>query len=446
MKVDIINNFITDNSKECVKDCYFLKTNSNALYENDAINNGAIIINEDKARELLNIDENIKIIGITGTNGKTTTAAAIYSILLDLGKKVFLCGTRGAFCNDERVASKTLTTGFLLELLYYLSIASKNNCEYFVMEVSSHAIEQKRFGNMKFAAKIYTNITQDHLDYHKTFENYAQCKASFFQDEGLKIINQDALRFDYNVKGAITYGINNPALYSVKAYTLNNGINAIINKGQEIHEINSNLNGLFNIYNLLAAFACVNELVHPNKEKLESAISNFGGVLGRMQSVENDESRNIIVDFAHTPDGISNVLEAMKHKDLIVVLGAGGNRDRTKRMPMARIACHYAKAVFLTSDNPRFEEPIAILNDMIDGLNENELKKVQIVVDRRLAIYKALNMQGDDDCVMILGKGDEDYQEIKGEKFPFSDVVVVKECLEELKKEKNRRIIKGSYV
>ncbi len=446
MIVELEKNYITDNSNECKKGCYFLKTQMNAKYEADAINNGAIIIDEAKVRELLKINNDIKVIGITGTNGKTTTAAAIYSILLDLGKKVFLCGTRGAFCNDERVASKTLTTGFLLELLYYLQIATKNNCEYFVMEVSSHAIYQNRTGDIKFAAKIYTNITQDHLDYHKTFENYAECKASFFQDETLKIINQDAYKFNYNVKGAITYGIDNPALYSVKAFTLNNGIDAVFTTQNKAYEISSSLNGIFNIYNLLAAFACVNELVKPNKEDLEKAVSNFAGVLGRMQNVANDENRNIIVDFAHTPDGIKNVLDAMKHKDLIVVVGAGGNRDRTKRTPMAKIAIHYAKKVILTSDNPRDEEPINIINDMIEGLNENELKKVTIVVDRRMAIFKALEAQKNDECVMILGKGDEDYQEIKGQKIPFQDVLVVQDCLNELKQLKEKRIAKGSYV
>lgn len=446
MKVNLDNSYITDNSNECEKGCYFLLTNSNSKYENDAKSKGALVINEAKARELLKINENIKIIGITGTNGKTTTAAAIYSILLDLGKKVFLCGTRGAFCNDEKVAAKSLTTGFLLELLSYLQIATLNNCEYFVMEVSSHAIAQNRCGDMKFTAKIYTNLTQDHLDFHETFENYANCKASFFQDECLKIINQDAYKFSYNVKGAITYGIENPALYSVKAYTLIDGIETVFAVKNELYEISSSLKGLFNIYNLLAAFACVNELVKPNKDDLTNAIANYAGVMGRMQSIPNKYNREIIVDFAHTPDGIANVLEAMKHKELIVVLGAGGNRDKSKRTPMAKIASHYAKTLFLTSDNPRDEEPIEILKDMIDGLSENELKNINIVIDRRLAIYKALLAQNKNECVMILGKGDEDYQEIKGVKYPFLDEKVALECLDEIHNYEEKIRLKGEYV
>lgn len=446
MKIQTNETFITDNSNECEKGCYFLITNSNSKYENDAKNKGALIINEEEARKLLNINKDLKIIGITGTNGKTTTAAAIYSILIDLGKKVFLCGTRGAFCNDERVANKSLTTGFLLELLSYLKIATDKNCEYFVMEVSSHAIAQNRYGNMKFAAKIYTNLTQDHLDFHKTFENYAECKASFFQDECLKIINQDAYKFSYNIKGAITYGIENPALYSVKAYTLNDGIDAVFAIKNELYEISSPLRGVFNIYNLLAAFACVNELVKPNKDELINAIANYAGVMGRMQQISNKYGREIIVDFAHTPDGIANVLEAMKHKKLIVVLGAGGNRDKSKRTPMAKIACHYAKTLFLTSDNPRDEEPIEIIKDMIEGLSAEELKNINIVIDRKLAIYKALMAQNKNDCVMILGKGDEDYQEIKGVKYPFLDEKVAIECLEEINNYEEKLKLKGEYV
>lgn len=445
MKVQLENNFISDNSKECEKGCYFLLDNNNKAYLNEAKAKEAIIIDEKKARELLNIDENIKIIAITGTNGKTTSAALIYSMLLDLGYKVFLSGTRGAFCNDVQVAQKKLTTPFLLEFLYFLQIASKNHCEYFVMEASSHSIAQQRFADAKFCAKIYTNLTQDHLDYHKSFEEYARVKASFFQDDCLKIINNDAFKFTYNVKNSITYGIDNPALYSVKAYSIKDKITAIISKKDELFEISSNLCGLFNLYNILCAFACVNELTKEGK-KAAQYINNFLGVKGRMQEIiHNDENRGkIIIDFAHTPDGISNVLSALATKNIICVLGAGGNRDKSKRSPMAKIASHFSKNVILTSDNPRDEEPLFIISDMLSDLDENELKNISVCIDRKEAIYKALRMQNDE-IVMILGKGDESTQEIKGIKYDFSDENEVYNALEKIKLEEEKRKEKG-YV
>lgn len=407
---------ITDNSKDAKNGVYFLKDNSNAKYENDALSKGAIIIDEIKARELLGINEDIKIIAITGTNGKTTTAAAIYSMLLDLGEKAFLCGTRGAFCNDEKVGDKNLTTPFLLEFLHYLQIATQNDCKYFVMEVSSHAIDQQRLGKQtKFSAKIYTNLTQDHLDYHKSFENYAKTKESFFADDCLKIINNDAYKINYNYKNSITYGIDNPSFYSVKAYSLNDGIDAVVSFSKNTFHIKSELVGLFNLYNLLSAFACINELVKPDLEKLEIAMESFGGVKGRMQVI----AKNVIVDFAHTPDGIQKVCDSLKHKKLIVVVGAGGNRDKTKRPLMAQIAKHYAKTLILTSDNPRDEEPKDIINDMLSGLDDKN--GVEVIEDRFMAIKRALELQKDDEMVLVLGKGDEDYQEIKGVKHHFSD-------------------------
>lgn len=410
------NFIITDNSKDAKNGVYFLKDNSNAKYENDALSKGAIIIDEIKARELLGINEDIKIIAITGTNGKTTTAAAIYSMLLDLGEKAFLCGTRGAFCNDEKVGDKNLTTPFLLEFLHYLKIATQNDCKYFVMEVSSHAIDQQRLGKQtKFSAKIYTNLTQDHLDYHKSFENYAKTKESFFADDCLKIINNDAYKINYNYKNSITYGIDNPSFYSVKAYSLNDGIDAVVSFSKNTFHIKSELVGLFNLYNLLSAFACINELVKPDLEKLEIAMESFGGVKGRMQVIV----KNVIVDFAHTPDGIQKVCDSLKHKKLIVVVGAGGNRDKTKRPLMAQIAKHYAKTLILTSDNPRDEEPKDIINDMLSGLDDKN--GVEVIEDRFMAIKRALELQKDDEMVLVLGKGDEDYQEIKGVKHHFSD-------------------------
>ncbi|ECL2718710.1 UDP-N-acetylmuramoyl-L-alanyl-D-glutamate--2,6-diaminopimelate ligase [Campylobacter coli] len=423
MKLKLDQSFITDNTLECEKDCYFLKTAQNMNFASDALEKGAKIIDVEECKKLLKIDENIKIIGITGTNGKTTTAAAIYSILLDLGFKCGLCGTRGAFINDEQIDEKSLTTSPILKTLEYLQLATQKKCDFFIMEVSSHALVQNRIEGLKFAAKIFTNITQDHLDFHGNFENYKAAKELFFTDESLKFINKDTLMIKFNVRNAFTYGIENPSLYQVKAYSLEDGISAIVALKDQSFHIDSPLLGLFNLYNLLAASACVNELVKPNLKDLEKAISGFGGVCGRVEQVAN----GVIVDFAHTPDGIEKVLDTLKNKKLIVVFGAGGDRDKTKRPLMGKIVEHFAKIAIITSDNPRSEEPKDIINEILSGFQNPD--KALMIEDRKEAINKALKLKEKDDLVVILGKGDENTQEIKGIKYPFSDKAVVNEIL-----------------
>ncbi|ECQ5806850.1 UDP-N-acetylmuramoyl-L-alanyl-D-glutamate--2,6-diaminopimelate ligase [Campylobacter coli] len=423
MKLKLNQSFITDNTLECEKDCYFLKTAQNMNFASDALEKGAKIIDVEECKKLLKIDENIKIIGITGTNGKTTTAAAIYSILLDLGFKCGLCGTRGAFINDEQIDEKSLTTSPILKTLEYLQLATQKKCDFFIMEVSSHALVQNRIEGLKFAAKIFTNITQDHLDFHGNFENYKAAKELFFTDESLKFINKDTLMIKFNVRNAFTYGIENPSLYQVKAYSLEDGISAIVALKDQSFHIDSPLLGLFNLYNLLAASACVNELVKPNLKDLEKAISGFGGVCGRVEQVAN----GVIVDFAHTPDGIEKVLDTLKNKKLIVVFGAGGDRDKTKRPLMGKIVEHFAKIAIITSDNPRSEEPKDIMNEILSGFQNPD--KALMIEDRKEAINKALKLKEKDDLVVILGKGDENTQEIKGIKHPFSDKAVVNEIL-----------------
>ncbi len=423
MKLKLDHSFITDNTLECEKDCFFLKTAQNMNFSSKALEKGAKIIDVEECKKLLKIDENIKIIGITGTNGKTTTAAAIYSILLDLGFKCGLCGTRGAFINDEQIDEKSLTTSPILKTLEYLQLATQKKCDFFIMEVSSHALVQNRIEGLNFAAKIFTNITQDHLDFHGNFENYKAAKELFFTDESLKFINKDALMIKFNVRNAFTYGIENPSLYQVKAYSLEDGINAIVALKDQSFHIDSPLLGLFNLYNLLAASACVNELVKPNLKDLEKAISGFGGVCGRVEQVAN----GVIVDFAHTPDGIEKVLDTLKNKKLIVVFGAGGDRDKTKRPLMGKIVEHFAKIAIITSDNPRSEEPKDIMNEILSGFQNPD--KTLMIEDRKEAINKALKLKEKDDLVVILGKGDENTQEIKGVKYPFSDKAIVNEIL-----------------
>ncbi|ASM40829.1 UDP-N-acetylmuramoyl-L-alanyl-D-glutamate--2,6-diaminopimelate ligase [Campylobacter sp. RM12327] len=417
MKIEFDNFFITDNSNECEKGCKFVKTQMNAKFENDAIKNGASIISLDEAKKLLGIDKDIKIIGITGTNGKTTTAAAIYSALIDLGYGCGLCGTRGAFVNDKRIDEKSLTTMPILTTLSYLKKASEEKCNFFVMEVSSHAIAQNRIEGLNFALKVFTNLSQDHLDYHGSMVKYARVKSSFFADDTPKLINSDDEHIVYNPKEALTYAIKRPATFGVEAYSLRGGIEAVLKNGSEKFELSSDLQGEFNLYNLLAALGAIKMLTKHSCKEISKALSNFAGVEGRVQKICDNPT--VIVDFAHTPDGIEKVLDALKDNELIVVFGAGGNRDKTKRPLMGKIVQHYAKYSIVTSDNPRFEEPLDIINDICSGMDMS--KNATCEEDRTKAIKMAIDMAKNGEIVVVLGKGDENYQEIKGVKYHYSD-------------------------
>lgn len=430
MKIPFKDTFITDNSNECEENCFFVKSAQNANFVDKAQQKGAKIISLSECKELLTIDKNIALIGITGTNGKTTTAAIIAHLFNSLGLKTALCGTCGAFIGDEIIGEKGLTTAPILQTLWYLAQASKAGCKFFVMEVSSHALVQNRIESLEFVAKIFTNLTQDHLDFHKDLKHYQAAKESFFTDESLKFINTDSAKIAYNPKNALTYAVKNAADYGVSEFDLHSGIKATLNFKGESVPISSPLTGLFNLYNLLAACACINELVSPNLSALQKAVSEFKGVSGRVEEV----AKNVIVDFAHTPDGIEKVLEALSHKKLIVVLGAGGDRDKTKRPLMAKAAKKFAKTLIITSDNPRSENPKDIIKDILSGIKQDE--SVIVEVGRKKAIEKALNLMGDDEFVVILGKGDENYQEIKGVKYPFSDKEVVRKIILNLKKDK----------
>lgn len=417
--------YITENSQECSEDTAFVLTNQNRKYlENAKENKAHSIIKIEDVAELFGIDK-IKIIGITGTNGKTTTASAIYSFLLDLGYKAAMQGTRGLFMNDEVCEGKTLTTPSVLNTYLHIYQAVSAGCEYFIMEVSSHAIEQRRIEGLQFELKILTNITQDHLDYHKTIEEYIRVKNSFFQDEGKKLINKDEPKAAFNYKNAYTYSIENPSTYRLMAYSLNDGSSGIIQHFQEIVPFTASLHGYFNLYNLMAAIAATHLITDKSLEEIADVVDNFAGVSGRMEQV--CAAPNVIVDFAHTPDGMQQVLNALKEKDLIVVFGAGGDRDAMKRPIMGRVAASLAKKVFVTSDNPRNEDPEIIVNDILSGISDQT--NVVVELNRKKAIEMALDAQEDDEVVVILGKGDEQHQIIYDQKFPFDDREVVRELL-----------------
>lgn len=419
------DSFISDNSKEAATNSYFLQSKQNQSFVAEAKSKGAKVITVAECKKMLGIDESVKIIGVSGTNGKTTVSSAIYDILLNLGYKCLLCGTRGVFLNKEILAEKSLTTPPILALLSYLSEAKKANCDFFIMEVSSHAIAQDRIEGLNFAAKVFTNLSQDHLDFHKSLAEYKRVKESFFEDESLKIMNSDE-NFAYNPVNSITYGFKDSSDYKILSYDLDEGIKAKIEYKKEIFDVNSSLPGLFNLYNILAASALVKELLGLDFAKVLETVRAFKGVSGRMELVAD----KVIVDFAHTPDGINKVLSALKDKNLIVLFGAGGNRDKSKRPLMAKEAKKFASKLIITSDNPRDEEPQDIINDILSGIEVDET--VFVEVDRKKAIQKALELKQKDDFVLILGKGDENYQEIKSQKHSFSDKEVVLEFLTKL--------------
>jgi len=417
--------FVTENSKECNEETAFVLTSQNEKYlQNARDNNAHSIINISEIATLFGINK-IKIVGITGTNGKTTTASAMYSFLLDLDYKVAMQGTRGFFMNDDVIEGKSLTTPSVLNTYIHIYQAVQAGCEFFIMEVSSHAISQKRIEGLEFELKILTNITQDHLDYHKTIGEYIAAKNSFFQDEGKKLINKDEAKAAFNFKNTMTYGIENNATFRLIAYSLNNATSGIIQNFQNVVPFTASLHGFFNLYNLMAAISATQIITGKKLEEVADVVDNFAGVSGRMEQV--CEVPNVIVDFAHTPDGMQQVLNALKEKELLVVFGAGGDRDKEKRPMMGKIAASLAKKVYVTSDNPRNEDPDSIVQDILKGIEDKSIVSVEL--NRKKAIEMALDDQEDDEVVVILGKGDEAVQIIYDEKFPFDDREIVRELL-----------------
>ncbi len=426
MKVELPDTpfkYLSDNTKELDAHTAFLKTAQNSAYAKElkaGTYHSIVTVEEVKAHFGL---DRINIIGITGTNGKTTTAALIYSILLDLGYKAAMQGTRGLFINDALKASKTLTTPPILQTLTHIYQAVSQGCDYFVMEVSSHAIVQKRIEGLDFALKILTNITGDHLDFHQSIEEYIAVKNSFFADETLKLVNRDEKKAQFNYKNAYTYAIESGASFKLIAYSLNEGLSGALQFFSDVVDFHSDMHGFFNLYNITAAIAAVKLLSDKPLEEIAREVQNFAGVSGRMELV--NEKPLVIVDFAHTTDGVAQVLNALREKDILVVFGAGGDRDRTKRPMMGKVAESLAKKLYITSDNPRFEDPDAIIQDIVSGLKKPQ--DAYINPNRKEAIYQALKDQKPDEVVLVLGKGDETYQIIYDKKLPFDDREIIRD-------------------
>ena len=417
MQLIINNRVYTDNSNEVDENSVFVVSKQNEKFKESAIANGCKeVISANDLKNHLDMS-GIKVIGITGTNGKTTTAAAIYSILLDLGYKVALQGTRGFFINDERVEEYSLTTPVQLGNFAHIQKAMQNGCDFFVMEVSSHAIEQKRIEGLEFALKIHTNITRDHLDYHKTIEEYIRVKNSFLSDETPKLINKDDSKVVCNPKNGFAYSLDTPSTYKVDAYSFKNGMHVMFNHFGKHYSFSSMMMGIFNVYNLMAAVAAVHITTQKPLEEICEALEGFGGVSGRMETISVNPL--VIVDFAHTPDGMDEVLKSFNERDIICVFGAGGDRDRQKRPLMGTVASKYSKHIIVTSDNPRFEDPDKIIEDILEGIKNHP--SVQVEINRKEAIRKAIEMADENSVVLVLGKGDESAQIIYDKKFHFSD-------------------------
>lgn len=380
----------------------------------------------------------LKLVGVTGTNGKTTIATLLYNMFRKLGYK---CGLLSTVCNyieDERIPT-THTTPDPIELNQLLSRMVEAGCQYAFMECSSHAIAQKRIGGLKFAGGIFTNLTRDHLDYHKTFENYRNAKKAFF--DGLPkgsfaITNADdknGMVMVQNTKATVkTYSTQRMADFRAKILECHFGGMYLEIDGREV---GVQFIGKFNVSNLLAVYGAA-MMLGEKAEDVLVAMSTLHSVSGRLDPVHSPEGYTAIVDYAHTPDALENVLKAIHEVlngkgQVITVCGAGGNRDKGKRPLMAQEAVKQSDKVIITSDNPRFEDPQAIINDMLAGLDAKQMKKVISIADRREAIRTACMMAKKGDVILVAGKGHENYQEICGVKHHFDDKEVLKEIFAE---------------
>ena len=377
----------------------------------------------------------LKLVGVTGTNGKTTIATLLYNMFTKMGHK---CGLLSTVCNyiiDEAIPADH-TTPDPIELNRLLDRMVQAGCEYAFMECSSHAIAQKRIGGLTFAGGIFTNLTRDHLDYHKTFENYRNAKKAFFDSlpkTAFAITNADdknGMVMVQNTKATVkTCSIRTVADFKARIIECHFEGMYLEMDG---HEVGVQFIGKFNVSNLLAVYAAA-VMLGKSPEDVLVVMSTLHSVSGRLEPIHSPEGYTAVVDYAHTPDALENVLNAI-HEVLdgkghvITVCGAGGNRDKGKRPLMAQEAVKQSDKVIITSDNPRFEEPQDIINDMLAGLNAQQMKKVISIVDRREAIRTACMMAQKGDVILIAGKGHENYQEIKGVKHHFDDHEVVKEC------------------
>ena len=388
-----------------------------------------------------NPSADLKLVGVTGTNGKTTIASLLYQLFKNAGYKVGLLSTVKIMV-DETEYKATHTTPDSLTINYYLREMVEEGCDFCFMEVSSHGIHQKRTEGLHFTGGIFTNLSHDHLDYHATFAEYRDVKKSYFDNlpkTAFAITNIDdkngAVMLQNTKAKKLTYALKSYADY--RAQVLENQLSGLLMKIND-QEVWVRLIGSFNAYNLLAIYGTAVQLGLEENEALR-LLSELESVSGRFQYIVSDSKITAIVDYAHTPDALENVLKTIddirtKNEQLITVVGCGGDRDTTKRPIMAKIASEMSDKAIFTSDNPRSEQPEAIIEDMEKGVEGQNFKKTLSIVDRKQAIKSACQLAQSGDIILIAGKGHETYQEIQGVRYDFDDMKIVKELLEQLNK------------
>jgi UDP-N-acetylmuramoyl-L-alanyl-D-glutamate--2,6-diaminopimelate ligase len=386
-----------------------------------------------------NPSEKLKLVGVTGTNGKTTTVTLLYNLMESLGFKTGLLST---ILNKvhQTIIPSTHTTPDAVSLNRLLAEMAEAGCDYAFMEVSSHAIHQHRIAGLHFAGAAFTNLTHDHLDYHKTFKEYLNAKKMFFDNlrsDAFALVNVDDKNGRVMLQNCkakkYTYGLKNMADF--KANVLENQFDSMLLSidGSQLYSM---LVGDFNAYNLLAVYSTA-VLLGQNKDEVLTQLSTLKGADGRFELIRSKNNITAIVDYAHTPDALKNVLKTIQNirtgnEQLITVVGAGGNRDKDKRPKMAKIASLLSNKVILTSDNPRDEEPESIIEDMKQGIDIAKKMMMLAIVNREEAIRTAVMLAQPGDIILIAGKGHETYQEIKGVKHPFDDKKVITELFDKI--------------
>ncbi len=376
----------------------------------------------------------LKMIGVTGTNGKTTTSYLIKKMLEASGYKTGLIGTVNVIIGKEKYPAD-LTTPDPADLHRYLMLMNIAGCDACVMEVSSQALAQQRVHGIKFDCSVFTNLSAEHLDYHKTMQDYAEAKSLLFEMSKISVINNDDDYASFMKKAAagrvLTYGINSDADFRADKVRLSSdGVSYRFRHSDEESYISFDSLGLFSVYNSLAAMA-VSEAVELNRERSVRALACFDGISGRMEKIANSFGINIIIDYAHTPDSLENAAQTLKTVyggKLLTVFGCGGDRDKEKRPLMGKVACENSDFVFITSDNPRTENPDEIINDIVQGI---ETKNYYKITDRKLAIKSALYSAKRGDTVLIAGKGHEKYQISGTQKIYFNEREIIRKLLED---------------
>ncbi len=383
-----------------------------------------------------NPSRKLRLVGVTGTNGKTTNVTLLYQLFRGLGYRAGMLSTVENIINDK-VIPATHTTPDALQLNALLAQMLKEGVQFAFMESSSHAIVQRRIAGLHYTGAVFTNISHDHLDFHKTFENYIKAKKKLFDDlpaSAFALSNFDDKRGSIMLQNTqarkYSFALKYPADF--KAKILDNTLQGLL-MDFEGTQVWCRLIGEFNAYNLLSVYATA-ILLGEEKERILPVLSELYAAKGRFEQIMDKKNRVGIVDYAHTPDALENVLKTIQdlrkpYQKVITIVGAGGNRDATKRPAMAQIACKYSDFVVLTSDNPRFEDPAAILEDMQKGVPITQRKKVLTIENRKEAIARACEIAKNEDIILLAGKGHETYQEIRGVKYDFDDKKILSEMM-----------------